>query len=137
MTVDLRLLRYRLARSAAVTSLRRSVPSPFAGEGRNSATLVVSLMLRLVIPLHGQLVAGVQGTAAGNHEDGRHRRSLAVRDDPGIIPFAITAEDYEKLAFGSVRATITRPSGYGSGARRRGQSLQERRTWLVKSDRLP
>ena len=69
MTIGLRFRQYRLARNAAVGSLPlgRSVPSPFAGEGRNSATLVVSLMLRLVIPLHEQLVAGVQHTAAGNH----------------------------------------------------------------------
>ncbi len=99
MTIGLRFRQYRLARNAAVASLGRS-PSPFAGEGQSSVT-VASLMLRLVIPLHEQLVAGVQGAAAGNHEDGRDGRPLAVRDDASIIPFAIATEDDEKLAFGS------------------------------------
>jgi hypothetical protein len=79
VTIGLRFRGYRLARNAAVASLGRN-PSPFAGEGRNSAMLVVSRMLRLVMPLHEQLVAGVQDAAAGNHQDGRHGRSLAVRD---------------------------------------------------------
>ena len=39
----------------------------------------------LVIPLHQQLVAGVQDAAAGNHQDGSHGRSLADGDDSGVI----------------------------------------------------
>jgi hypothetical protein len=39
--------------------------------------------------MHEQLIAGVQDTAAGNHEDGRHSGPLAVWDNAGVIPFAI------------------------------------------------
>jgi hypothetical protein len=53
--------------------------------------------LRLIIPLHQQLIAGVQETAAGNHQDGCHRRSVAVRDDPGIVVLAFALEDDDEL----------------------------------------
>jgi hypothetical protein len=100
VTIGLRFRRYRLARDAAVASLGRG-PSPFAGEGRNSATLVVSLMLRLVILLHEQMVAGVQGAAAGNHQDRHFCSPFAIGDDRGLVVLARAAKNYDELGFGS------------------------------------
>jgi hypothetical protein len=65
----------------------------------------------LVVSLHKQVVAGMQDTAASDHQDGRCRRAFAVGDDSGVIAFAVPLKNYDQFAFGSC------PGNHGSPRR--------------------
>jgi hypothetical protein len=68
-----------------------------------------------LVALHEQLIASVQDATLGDHEYRRLSGSLTIGDDLGFVVFARASEYDDELGFGSVLATIRRPSrSYGS-----------------------